>query len=80
MREKNPEAVIIACSKTSGCMKPEIDEVVEQMQQTDSKLHRFIFTTQFNGGCQGHPTAAEAQLLAQELVDEINSLGNIWGE
>ncbi|MDO5521360.1 MAG: GDSL-type esterase/lipase family protein [bacterium] len=79
LREKYPEAVIIAAT-TILCHDSSWDDAIEEVCQSigDSNLHHFLYTR--NGwGTPGHIRIPEADEMSDELSAYIESLGEgIW--
>lgn len=78
LRGYYPKANIILCSRPSGCYQGAIDNVFAELSETDTKLHRFYFDPCTATGIAGHPTAAEHEVLAEQLVAYINTIDNVW--
>jgi len=78
LRGYYPKANILLCSRPSKCYQGAVDTVFNELSQTDSRLHRFYFDPCTATGIAGHPTKAEHEVLAQQLVEKINSIEHVW--
>lgn len=78
IRGHYPNAQIICLSSPMAdnrfmpILKNYITGVVNySVQQGDKGVQKFFFSKRYVGGCGGHPTLAEHQLMAKELTDYI---------
>ena len=55
-----------------------VDNVFNELSPTDSRLHRFYFDPCPAEGIASHPTVANHQVLADALVEKINTIDNVW--
>lgn len=80
IREKYPDATVICCSKPENCYKDEVTAAVEDVGGETNGYYRLIFETypETPEGIDYHPTAAQHAVMAQELIDKINSIDGIW--
>ena len=78
IRTNYPKANVILCSRTSRSSEALIDNVFNELSPTDSRLHRFVFDPCPAQGIAGHPTVENHQVLANALVEKINSIEGVW--
>ncbi len=78
LRGYYPKATILLCSRPSKCYQGAVDTVFGELSPTDNRLHRFYFDPCTATGEAGHPTKAEHEVLAQQLVEKINSIEYVW--
>lgn len=76
LRKRYPEAHIILSTTIlnhEAIWDEAIDEVCRQLQKTDDKIHHFLYS---NNGCgtHGHIRISEAEKMAEELADYIETL------
>ena len=67
----------MANEKLRNFMKATIAAVQRSMNSGgDKKVYSYIFTKQYSGGCDYHPTLDEHKLIAKELTPFIKKVMN----
>lgn len=81
VRSKYPQADIICLTspmgdaKLTAALKNYLSSVVQTAQsQGDKKVHKFFFSGRYTSGCDSHPSLAEHQLIAQELLAYVKTI------
>ncbi len=80
LREKRPNAHIILATTILNhdpSWDRAIDAATEEIRSKDKRVHRLIYRRNAVG-TPGHTRIPEAEEMARELCDFINSLGDIW--
>ena len=77
LRKRYPDAHIILSTTIlnhEAVWDDAIDEVCKSLQKTDDKVHHFLYS---NNGCgtHGHIRISEAEKMAEEMAEFINSIG-----
>ena len=67
----------MANDKLRNFMKATIVSIQRSMNSSgDKKVYSYIFTRQYSGGCDYHPSLEEHKLIAEELTTEIKKIMN----
>lgn len=81
VREKYPKADIVCLTSPmadgtlNAALKRFITAVTTSANKNgDSKVYKYFFSRQYHGGCGGHPTIEEHELIANELTAYLKQL------
>ena len=75
-----PTSKILCLSKMNTCYKEDAMAAVENAGGEGAGVYHYTFKTFGESGIDAHPSAAEHQSIANELINAINSIEGIWGD